>query len=155
MNLNRNRVLAGLAATGIVAGVFAGGGTAVASTGPAHAPSATATTPAPSSSKCAWGHHHGKWHKNGEVAKAVASYLGLSEAQVRSRLESGKSLADVAREQKKPVSGLETTILAAVTKQINASSMTAAEKTKAISNVKSHLGDIVNATCKTPMPSHS
>jgi hypothetical protein len=80
--------------------------------------------------------------------KAIADYLGLSEAQLRSQLESGKSLADVARAQRKPVSGLEQTILAAVTTQVNAiTGLTAPQKAAVISRVKSHLGEIVNMTC--------
>jgi hypothetical protein len=167
MNLNRNRVLAGLAGTGIVVGVLAGGGTAFASTAPAHAPSVTAATPTPSPSpsptKCAWGHHHGKMKGNNAIGKAVATYLGVSQDQLRTQLESGKSLADVAKAHKKSVSGLETTILAAATKQINASSMTPAEKAAEIGDVKSHLPDIVNTTWKkcpmhptaSPMPTHT
>src|SRR5262245_34229915 len=107
MNLYKKRALAGLAVTGIVAGALAGGGVAVASTGPAQSPTPTATAPA--HGQCG----HGNWHGHGTVMKAIADYLGLSEAQLCSQLESGKSLADVARAQGKPVSGLENTILAA------------------------------------------
>jgi hypothetical protein len=80
--------------------------------------------------------------------KAVAGYLGLSQDQLRGKLESGKSLADVAKEQGKPVAGLKDTILAAVTTRIkSANFLSAAQKTALIGDVKSHLGDIVNATC--------
>jgi hypothetical protein len=41
---------------------------------------------------------------------AAAKYLGLTDAQLRSQLESGKSLADVAPAQKKPVAGLKSAI---------------------------------------------
>ena len=134
MNLYRKRALAGLAVTGIVAGALAGGGVAVASTRPAQSPTPTATATAP-----APGH--------GMVVKAIAGYLGLSEAQLRKQLESGKSLADVARAQGKPVSGLENAILAAVTSQVNAiTGLSAAQKAELISQVKSHLGEIVNRT---------
>ena len=146
MNLTRKHALAGLAATGIMAGALAGGGVAVASTGPAHA-TATPTATAPAHGQCGYGHMHGKWHGNQAVEKAVAGYLGLSPAQVRSQLESGKSLADMAKAQGKPVPALKDTILGAATSQINASPyLSAAGKAAAISEVKSHLGAIVNAT---------
>jgi len=154
MNLYRKRALAGLAVTGIVAGALAGGGVAVASTGPAQSPTPTATATA--SGRCGeghmegqWhGHHHGKWSGHHTVIKAIADYLGLSEAQLRSQLESGKSLADVARAQGKSVSGLETTILTAVTTQVNAiTGLSAAQKAALISQVRSHLPEIVNMTC--------
>jgi hypothetical protein len=154
MNLYRKRALAGLAVTGIVASALAGGGVAVASTGPGQSPTPTATASA--SGRCGEhhmegsgpGHHHGRWSGHHAVIKAIADYLGLSEAQLRSQLESGKSLADVARAQGKSVSGLETTILAAVTTQINAiTGLSAAQKAEVISEVKSHLGEIVNKTC--------
>ena len=156
MNLSRKRALAGLAATGIVASALAGGGVAVASTRPAQSPTPTATATAPDHDQCEYGHmhggwqghHHGKWSGHGAIIKAIADYLGLSEAQLRSQLESGKSLADVARAQGKSVSGLETTILAAVTTQVNAiTGLSAAQKAEVLSEVKSHLGEIVNKTC--------
>jgi hypothetical protein len=157
MNLTRKHALAGLAATGIVASALAGGGVAVASTGPT--PTPTMTAPAPGHYKCGYGHRHGQWPGHQAVEKAVAGYLGLSPAQVRSQLGSGKSLADIAKAQGKPVSGLEGTILGAVTTQVNASPyLSAAGKAAAINEVKSHLGSIVNATCTpgmSPSPTSS
>src|SRR5258708_5318223 len=144
MNLNRKRVLTGLAATGITVGTLASGGVAVASTGPAPTPATTATA-RPS---CGQMHGHGKWGRHDTVLKAVAGYLGLSQDQLRGKLESGKSLADVAKEQRKPVAGLKDTILKAVTTRINSANfLSAAQKTALIGDVKSHLGNIVNATC--------
>lgn len=154
MNLYRKRALASLAVTGIAASALAGGGVAVASTRPAQSPTPTATASA--SASCGehmqgkWpGHHHGKWPGHSAAVKAIADYLGVSEAQLRSQLESGKSLADVARAQGKSVSGLEQTVLAVVTTQVNAiTGLTAAQKAAVISRVKSHLGEIVNMTCE-------
>ena len=153
MKLNRNHVLAGLAATGIVAGTLAGGGVALASTGPAQAlPSPTAT--ASPSGGC--GYHHGMWSGQNPVLKAITTYLGVSPETLRSQLESGKSLAGVATAQGKSVDGLETTILTAATARINSFSwLTAAQKAAVIGEVKSHLGDLVNATCKPGMGSPS
>jgi hypothetical protein len=151
MVLNRKRILASMAAAGIAVGGLAGGGAAFASAAsPAHSP-VTAAARAPASvwrgHGCggkggAWSHH--------PVPKPVADYLGLSQAKLQSQLQSGKSLADVAKAQGKPVAGLKSTILSDVTSRVNASStLSTAQKAKVISEVKSHLDAIVNATCKS------
>jgi hypothetical protein len=158
MNLNRKRVLAGLAATGITVGALAGGGVAVASTGPAQVSAAPTATASPTQVPCGnmHGHHHGAWGGKHSIGKAIAGYLGLSSDQLRSKLESGQSLADVAKAQGKPVSGLESTIVTAITSRINAAgNLSADQKSTIISEVKSHIGDLVNATCSpsaSPMP---
>lgn len=148
MNLNRKRVLTAVAATGIVAGALAGGSVALASTGSSQTPAST-TAAQPASGWCAGGlgHMGGIWSGQQPVMKAAADYLGLTQAQLQSQLRSGKSLADVASAQGKPVSGLKDAILTAMTNQINASTrLTAAQKTAMISEVKSHLDAMVNAT---------
>jgi hypothetical protein len=43
---------------------------------------------------------------------AIASYLGLTEEELRAQLESGKTLAQIASAQERPVSGLEDVIYA-------------------------------------------
>jgi hypothetical protein len=160
MNLNRKSVLAGLAATGITVGALAaGGGVAVASTGPAQVSAMPTATASPHVQCSGYGHDHGNhkgmWHGHNAVGKAIAGYLGLSQDQLRSQVESGKSLADVAGTQGKSVAGLESTIVKAVTSQVNSSGLSADQKSMIISAVKSHVGQIVNATCSpsaTPMP---
>ena len=154
MLLNRKRILASMAAAGIAVGALAGGGVAFASAAsPARSPvtaAATARASALRGDSC--GAKGKMWS---QLPKPVADYLGLSQAKLGSELQSGKSLADVARAQGKPVSGLKSTILATVTSQVNASSkLGSAEKAKVIGEVKSHLDAIVNATCKHGMGSH-
>ena len=160
MNLNRKSVLAGLAATGITVGALAGGGVAVASTGPAQVSATPTATASPHVQCSGYGHmhgnHHGMWHGHNAVGKAIAGYLGLSQDQLRSKVESGMSLADVAGEQGKSVAGLESAIVKAVTSQVNSSNLSTDQKSMIISAVKNHVGQIVNATCSpsaTPMPS--
>jgi len=155
MNLNRKSVLAGLAATGITVGALAaGGGMAVASTGPAQVSATPTATASPHVQCSGYGHMHGNgnhkgmWHGHNAVGKAIAGYLGLSQDQLRSQVESGKSLADVAGEQGKSVAGLESAIVKAVTTQVNSSSLSTDQKSMIISAVKSHVGQIVNATCE-------
>jgi polyhydroxyalkanoate synthesis regulator phasin len=50
----------------------------------------------------------------------AASYLGLSEAELRSRLADGKSLADVAKEEGKSVDGLVPVLVKAANERIDA-----------------------------------
>jgi hypothetical protein len=157
MVLNRMRVLAAIAVAGIAVGAQAYGGAAFASAvGPAHLPvTATATGTAAGWRDGGCGHMGRMWSGHDPVLKAAAGYLGLSQAQLRSELQSGKSLADVARAQGKPVSGLKSTVLGAITSWINASSrLSASQKTAAIAQVKSHLDAIVNTTCRSGMRAH-
>ena len=48
----------------------------------------------------------------GDKLSSAADYLGLTEAALRTQLEDGKSLADVAKERRKSVEGLKDAILA-------------------------------------------
>jgi hypothetical protein len=146
MKLTRSRVVSGLAAGGLAAAALAGGGVALASTGTAPAP-ATSASSAPSWGGCAgqFGGMHGMWSGQQPVMKAAADYLGLSQDQIWAQLQSGKSLADVAKAQGKPVSGLKATILAAMTSRINANTtLTADQKAAMLSHLNSHLDAMIN-----------
>lgn len=159
MKLNR-RALAAVAATGVASGALAFGGVALASNSSAQSPATTtaaaAATPAATATQPASGGCEGGPGGMGfgyglqagqRVMRAAAAYLGISQDTLLSQLRSGKSLADVAAAQGKSVSGLKNAILAAGTTQINASTtLSAAQKTKLISELKSHLDAIVNAT---------
>jgi hypothetical protein len=149
MKQNRKRVAVGLAAAGLAAGALAVGGVALAATGAAPAP-ATSTSARPSHGFGA-GHFggmygmHGMWSGQQPVMAAAATYLGLSQTQLRTQLQAGKSLADVAKVQGKPVPGLKDAILAGMTSRINAdSTLTAEQKAAMISHMKSHLDAIVD-----------
>jgi hypothetical protein len=77
--------------------------------------------------------------------QAAADYLGLSLTQLHTQLHSGTSLADIARAQGKPESGLKDAILAAMTSRINANTaLTAQQKAAMISQVTSHLDTMIN-----------
>ncbi len=144
MNINRKHMVAGLAATGILAGAIAGGGVALAS---ARAP-ATATAAQPAFGWCDGpGGMHGMRYGQQTALTAAADYLGVSQTQLVSQLQAGKSLADVATAQGKSVAGLKDAILAAMTSRINASTgLSTAQKAEQISEVKSHLDAMVNGT---------
>ena len=69
----------------------------------------------------------------------------MSQAELRSQLLAGRSLAGVARAHGKPLSGLEDAILAAMASRINASSgLTAGQKTAMLREMRSHLDEMVN-----------
>jgi hypothetical protein len=149
MKHNHKRVVTGLVATGLVAGALAGGGVAIASTGAAPA-SATPTSAGPSYGPGS-GHFGGMygmggmWSGQQPVTTAAAGYLGLSLTQLQIQLESGKSLADIAQAQGKPVSGLKDALLATMTSRINANTaLTAQQKAAMINEVKDHLNTMIN-----------
>src|SRR3954468_11527825 len=81
---------------------------------------------------------------------AAATYLGLSEDALRTQLQNGKSLADVAKAQNKDVAGLKSAMKAAVTKQLEHAvtdkKLTADQKTKILAEIDSRLDDFINAT---------
>ncbi|HTZ92659.1 MAG TPA: hypothetical protein VMB74_09720 [Streptosporangiaceae bacterium] len=151
MVLNRKRVVASMAASGIAVGVLAGGGAAAASASPARGPVAAVSASGWPGGCGAMGK---MWPGHDPVAKAAAGYLGLSQDQLRHELEHGKSLADVARSQGKSVSGLKATILSAITSWVDASKLSAAQKAKVISEARDHADAIVNTSCKSAMGSH-
>ena len=71
----------------------------------------------------------------------------MTQAELRSQLQDGKTLAEVARAEGKPVPGLKNAILAAITSRVNASTaLTAEQKAAIIARVKTNLDTIVNAT---------
>jgi hypothetical protein len=79
------------------------------------------------------------------VMTAAADYLGLSLTQLRTQLHPGTSLADIAKAQGKPVSGLKDAILAAMTSRINANTaLTAQQKAAMIDQVNSRLDAMIN-----------
>src|SRR4051812_37660546 len=64
---------------------------------------------------------------------AAATALGLKAADLRTKLEAGKSIADVAKDQGKDIADVKSAIKAAVTKQLDAAvtagRLTAAQRT--------------------------
>ena len=83
-----------------------------------------------------------------DLIGAAATYLGLTQAQLQTQLQAGKSLADIATATSgKTVAGLEDAIVAAETKAVNAdTNLTAAEKTQILANLKTMVDAMVNRT---------
>jgi hypothetical protein len=84
------------------------------------------------------------------VLDAAATYLGLSPAQLRTQLESGKSLADVAKAQNKSVDGLKQAIIAAAQAKLDQAvkdgRLTSDQRDRILAKLKAHIDDLVNGT---------
>jgi len=84
----------------------------------------------------------------GHGLDAAASYLGLSEDQLRTQLENGKTLADVAKTQSKSVDGLVDAILANAKQHLDAAvkagRITKSQEDSILSDMKARTKDFVN-----------
>jgi hypothetical protein len=85
----------------------------------------------------------------GDDLTAAAKYLGLTESALRTQLQDGKSLADVAKAQSKDVNGLEQAILAAqkadLDKAVSDKKLTQSQADDIYNGLKSHIDDLVNS----------
>ena len=93
----------------------------------------------------------GRMHHGGEGLTAAAAYLGLTEAQLRTQLESGKSLADIAKATSgKTVAGLVQAMVAAekaeLDKAVQAGKLTAAQEQRIAGQLEQRVTDMVNGT---------
>ena len=90
-----------------------------------------------------------------DFAAAVASYLGVTKAELKTARDNGTSLAQLATQQGKTVSGLKAAIYADakahLDKDVAAGKLTAAQETSMLANLQSHLDDMVNATGPPPL----
>ncbi len=97
------------------------------------------------------GDHHGPGfghHAGGPGLDAAATYLGVTEAQLHTALESGKTLADVAKANGKTVDGLVAAMVADakshIADEVAAGRMTKAQQTQILSDLEQHITDMVN-----------
>ena len=95
------------------------------------------------------GPHHGPgfgFH-GPELLDAAASYLGMTEAALRTQLEDGKSLSEVAQSKGKSVSDLKTALTSAVKADladaVKAGKLTDAQRDEALSRFEDRLDDLV------------
>jgi hypothetical protein len=79
---------------------------------------------------------------------AAASYLGLTAAELRNKLESGETLADVAKEQGKSVDGLVDALVADAREHLAeaaaAGRLTKAQADRILADLKQRITDRVN-----------
>ena len=82
--------------------------------------------------------------------QAAAKFLGLTSAQLKQQLESGKSLAQIAGDKSKSVSGLEQAIKDSVKSRldslVSSKKITQAQEDKLLSKLNANLDDLVKAT---------
>jgi len=92
----------------------------------------------------------------GPAAAAIADYLGLTQAELRTQLQSGKTLADVAKAQDKTVAGLEDAIVADakthLDADVTAGKLTAAQEATMLADLKSHVDDMVDGVAPAGGP---
>ena len=96
-----------------------------------------------------FGHGEGGPHGGFDAhLSAAATYLAVTEAELRTSLEGGKTLADVAKEKGKSTAGLVNALVADETKELDAA-VTAGRLTKAqrdalVTNAKQRFQDLVD-----------
>jgi uncharacterized coiled-coil protein SlyX len=82
------------------------------------------------------------------LGAAVTTYLGITPAQLRSELQAGRSLAQIATAHGKTAAGLKTAILAAVRtrldKAVAGGRLTAAQETTILDRLSSHLDRLLD-----------
>jgi polyhydroxyalkanoate synthesis regulator phasin len=94
-----------------------------------------------------FGDHGPFGHHLGDL-DAAASYLGLTEDQLRTELQSGKTLADVAKAQNKSVDGLVDALVADAKKHLDDAvadgRLTNAQEAQILADLKQRITDRVN-----------
>jgi hypothetical protein len=82
-------------------------------------------------------------------AAAIAAYLGLSQSDLGSDLQDGKTLAQIATAQGKTVSGLEAAIVADAKSHLDAEvaagTITTAQEASRLAGLQAHVDDMVNS----------
>jgi hypothetical protein len=99
--------------------------------------------------------HHGPLHGNFDAA---ATYLGLTEAELREQLESGQTLAEIAETEGKTVDGLEQALVDAAEEDIaaavEAGRLTQAQADEILAGLPDRIDDVVNGTFPPGGPGH-
>ena len=92
------------------------------------------------------GGHFG--HRGGPGLDAAATYLGLSEDKLHAQLESGKTLAQVAKAQNKSVDGLISALKADAKQKLDAAvkagRLSSAQETKILADLDQRITGFVN-----------
>ena len=99
------------------------------------------------------GFHGGFGHHFGDL-DAAASYLGLTEAGLRSQLEGGKTLAQVAKDRGKSVDGLVEALVEAAKKRLDADvaagRLTRSQADSILDDLKQRITDRVDGDAGPP-----
>ena len=93
-------------------------------------------------------------HHGGPDLDAAAKYLGLTEAQLRTELQSGKTLAEVAKAHGKTAAGLVDAVLAQaktkVDEAVKAGKLTQSEANEMLAGLEARITDLVNGRFPAP-----
>jgi hypothetical protein len=104
----------------------------------------------------AFGHGFGAPHPFFHGLDAAASYLGLTEAELRSRLESGKTLAEIAKAQGKSVDGLKAAMVKDAKTHLDAAvkagRLSSAEELRVLADLEQRIDDLVNGKLPDHFP---
>lgn len=86
----------------------------------------------------------------GKSLTEAAKYLGLTEAQLRTELKNGKSLAAIAKDKGKTTDGLKAAMKSAITTQFDQAvkdkKLTAEQRTELLKNIDERLDNLINNT---------
>jgi len=97
--------------------------------------------------------HHGVGPFHTKL-EAAAKYLGMTQVQLHEALESGKTLAQVAKAHGKSANGLVDALMAGVEKKLDAAvkagRLTEAEKKDMVAGLKDRITDLVNGRFPEP-----
>jgi hypothetical protein len=89
---------------------------------------------------------------------AAASYLGLTEEQLESRLEGGKTLAQIAKAEVKSVDGLKAALVkdakAKLDAAVKAGTLTKAEEQKVLKDLEQRIDDLVDGQLRPRFREH-
>ena len=95
------------------------------------------------------GHGHGHFKHFGKL-EAAAAYLGVGRAELRTALASGKSLAEIARDEGKSVDGLVAALTKAATERLDAGvaagRLTKAQRDQIASRLEQRIKSFVDGT---------
>jgi hypothetical protein len=104
----------------------------------------------------AFGHGFGAPHPFFHGLGAAATYLGLTEEQLHNRLESGKTLAEIAKAQGKSVGGLKAAMLKDAKSHLDAAvkagRLSSAEEQRVLADLEQRMDDLVNGKLPDRFP---
>jgi polyhydroxyalkanoate synthesis regulator phasin len=106
----------------------------------------------------AFGPHFGAPRPFFKGLDAAASYLGLTEAQLRAKVNDGKTLAQIAKDEGKSVDGLKDAMLKeAKTKlddAVEAGKLSKDEETQVLKDLQGRIDNLVNARLRLEFRDH-
>jgi hypothetical protein len=107
----------------------------------------------------AFEHGFGAPHPFFHGLDAAATYLGLTEAQLESRVNTGKTLAQIAKAEGKSVDGLKAAMLndakAKLDEAVKAGRLTKAQEQRVLKDLEQRIDDLVNGQLRLRFRDHN